>query len=97
MKHILADGMLTLYLVGKIDTETSMKLDPEVNAKIKGYQPQKVCFDLQGVDYVASAFLRICVTTSKQVGDSNFFIVNTQPAIKKIFKIAGLEQVLNIS
>ncbi len=57
----------------------------------------KIVFDLKEVDYIASAFIRLCLTAAKCVDRCNFSIVNTDPQVKKVFKLAGLEAVLNIS
>ena len=61
--------------------------------RIHGY----VNFDIKDVEYIASSFIRICVSTAKQLANKNFSIVNTIPMIKKVFKIAGLEKLLNVS
>ncbi len=57
----------------------------------------KAVFDLEGVDYIASAFIRICVKASKTLKKENFSIVNTDPQVKKVFKIAGLDEQFNVS
>lgn len=57
----------------------------------------KVNFNLAKVDYIASSFIRICVATAKQLQQGNFRISETSPLIKKTFKIAGLEELLNVS
>ena len=56
-----------------------------------------VVFDLKNVDYISSAFLGICIMISKEVGRENFSIVNVNPAMKKVFKIAKLDTILNVS
>jgi anti-anti-sigma factor len=57
----------------------------------------KIIFDLEQVDYVASAFLRLCLIAVKGVGERNFIIINTEPEVMKVFKIAGLDQILQVS
>jgi anti-anti-sigma regulatory factor len=56
----------------------------------------KVCFDLKNVTYIASSFIRSCISVSRQVGDGSFSIVNAAPVIKKTFKIAGLDALLQV-
>ena len=56
-----------------------------------------IIFDIGGVDYIASSFIRICVIYAKQAGKGRFSITNCQPFVKKTFKISGLDEVLNIS
>jgi len=57
----------------------------------------RICFDLKGVDYISSSFLRLCLTAAKAVREGNFSIINTSPDILKVFKITGLDTALNIS
>ena len=57
----------------------------------------KIVFDLDHVDYVASGFLRLCLVAAKSVGEGNFSIINTEPGVMKVFKIAGLDQILQVS
>jgi anti-anti-sigma factor len=57
----------------------------------------KIVFDLGGVEYVASAFLRLCLSAAKSVESGNFSIINTGPQIMKVYKIAGLDSVLKVS
>ena len=57
----------------------------------------KIVFDLKEIDYVSSGFLRLCITLSREVEKGNFSVSNTSPFVKKIFKMAGLEEILNVS
>ncbi|MCX6163041.1 MAG: STAS domain-containing protein [Ignavibacteriae bacterium] len=56
-----------------------------------------VVFDLQEVTYICSSFLRICLEHHKKAGENKFSIINTNPAVKKIFKITRLDDMLNIT
>jgi anti-anti-sigma factor len=67
------------------------------NPQMQKWQPgEKLVFDLKEVDYIASGFIRICVSYAKQAGPGNFSIINCQPFVKKTFKVSGLDEVLNI-
>ncbi len=88
---------------GKLDTDLSIKikeeLEYEVDEKLRKdhNNPLQVTFDFKDVEFVTSAFIRLCIVIAKKAGKTNFSIVGTNPFIKKTFKIAGLEQELNIS
>ncbi|MCF8364928.1 MAG: STAS domain-containing protein [Bacteroidales bacterium] len=87
---------------GKLDTDISNKLQPEIEEKIiRHFVPQsesrlRVVFDFADVEFVTSAFIRLCVLYAKKIGKENFSIINSNPFIKKIFKIAGLDGELNL-
>jgi anti-anti-sigma factor len=55
-----------------------------------------VIFDLEKVDYVDSAFLRLCITVAKQLDKENFSVVKCNPSVKKIFTIGGLDKIMEI-
>ncbi len=56
-----------------------------------------IVFDLDEVSYICSSFLRICLEYHKKAGENKFSITNSNPAVKKIFKITRLDDLLNIS
>lgn len=56
----------------------------------------QVIFDLGKVEYIASAFLRICITVAKRQDIEGFTVVKCNPSVKKIFSIAGLDKVMAI-
>jgi anti-anti-sigma factor len=56
-----------------------------------------ICFDLSGVDYISSSFLRLCLSSAGEIKKGKFSIINTDPEIMKVFKIAGLDGMLNVS
>jgi anti-anti-sigma factor len=57
----------------------------------------RIIFDLGQVDYVSSGFLRLCLQAAKQVQQGSFRIVNTKPEVMKVFKVAGLDEMLKVS
>jgi anti-anti-sigma regulatory factor len=48
------------------------------------------------VEFVSSAFLRICLVVFKKVGAGRFSIVHVSPWVKKVFKIAGFDHSMDI-
>ncbi|MHB1461528.1 MAG: STAS domain-containing protein [Armatimonadota bacterium] len=88
------DGTLTCILNGQIDTLESQKLEAQLKEHISGQQP--VSFDLQGVTYICSAFLRVCLYVAKTVGAANFSLVGLTPPIKRVFKMAGMSEIFNV-
>ncbi len=57
-------------------------------------KPLRAVFDLQAVDFVSSAFFRICLGAAKQVRRGNFAVVKARPEVTQLFKIAGLDDFL---
>jgi len=88
---------LTFNFDKRMDSKNSFEAEKTIDEVMHQKSPQKIIFDLKNVVYVASAFLRICITMVKKMEKDNFLIINTQPQIKKIFKISGLENFFNIT
>jgi len=62
--------------------------------------PQPQIMDLAGLEYIASAGLRVFLLTQKRVkaaGGGGLKLINVSPAIFDIFHYAGFDQILDIS
>lgn len=96
-----ATRTLTCVFSGRLDTAKCLEIEKTVFDRIgevsEPNKPARVIFDLAGVEYVTSAFLRLCLKAARSAADGSFAVVNTNPLIKKIFKIAGFDQTLNVS
>jgi anti-sigma B factor antagonist len=81
----------------RLDTNVCLEneLEAKIDEQIKKNSSSEVEFDLQEVDYISSAFLRICIKTAKTL-NNKFSITNVKPEVLKVFKISGLDKVLNI-
>jgi anti-anti-sigma factor len=92
---------LSCRFVGRMDTVASgaaaEKFQAEWGALRGQAETAKIVFDLQGVDYVASSFLRLCLVAAKGVRKGNFSIVHTGPQVMRVFTIARLSSLLNVS
>lgn len=103
--YIDSGKTLNCRFTGRLDTNASASLNEEMTSKLitmqgsvdpSGLLDDKIIFDMNGVNYIASSFIRICVNTAKQVHKGNFSIINCDPFLKKTFKIAGLDDILNV-
>jgi anti-anti-sigma factor len=84
---------IVLYFSGKQDTIQCQEIAATVQRKI-AEAAKPVAFNLHEVEYVSSAFLRLCLQTSKTVGMDRFEVTDLTPTVKKVFKIAGFDQLL---
>lgn len=87
---------LTCTFLGKLDTGSIPQIEKDLAQKTGG-APGVVVFDLKGVDYVSSSFLRICLKMAKERGEGGFSIVNVSPTVQKVFKIAGFDKIMAIA
>ena len=89
---------------GRLGADNSQELNDSIQNALDEYIAKeennlslKVQFDMKAVSYIASSFIRISVAVAKQIEKGNFSIINTSPMIKKTFKIAGLDEILNVA
>ena len=85
--------IIEIRFEGRLDTATCARIEAEVRAAVT--QPDRpIVFDLDGVEFVSSSFLRLCVYAYQQAANHGFRIANVGPSIKRVFKIAGLDGML---
>lgn len=104
--NIYDDKTNTLIFIfsGHMDSAHSISVAPTIENKVTEHtggsaqinKPFKVVFDLKGVDFISSAFIRICLMVVAKVKAGNLSIQNASPLIKKTIKISGLENQLTV-
>ncbi|MFH0760337.1 MAG: STAS domain-containing protein [Bacteroidota bacterium] len=93
------EQLISVAFTGRMDTLIVEKFVKQLEAEsvIQNRKPgDKIVFNLGEVDYIASSFIRVCISYAKLAGPGGFSIANCQPFVKKTFKISGLDEVLNI-
>jgi anti-anti-sigma factor len=81
---------LVVRFEGRMDTARCAEVATELRLSLAA-SPVPVVFDLAEVDFVSSAFLRLCIYAYQQASVQGFRIVNAGPFVKRVFKIAGLD------
>ncbi len=87
------DGSLVFQFSGPLDTMECTRIGDGVTQQVQT-AGQPVVFDLAGVDFVASAFLRLCLMVQQKAAGNQLTLINVCPPIKKVFKIAGLDKLV---
>ena len=80
---------LTLAPIGRVDTITS----PELEAAVVLDGIDELVFDLEQVDYISSAGLRVLLSSQKKMAGKSMKIVNAKPAVKEVFDITGFSDI----
>jgi anti-sigma B factor antagonist len=92
-----SDGKLICTFGERLDTANCTEFQDKLYETIAESKDAAVVFDMQRVDYVASIFLGICIKIYKKKGPENFSLINVRPNVKKVFKITGLDKLININ
>lgn len=83
------DNELTVELTGRLDTLTSPALEERLDEELNGIE--KIIFDLGGLEYIASAGLRILVGVYQMMEDKGGMLIrNVTPNVMDVFEVTGL-------
>ena len=86
---------LTFALEGRLDTTTSPQLETEMHPDIDS--ATEVTFDLEKLQYISSAGLRVLLSAQKIMNkQGSMTIRNVCPEIMDIFDVTGFVDILNI-
>lgn len=92
----IRDGaQLTIVLEGRLDAVTATELDAALKQSISGIE--KLVIDIERLDYLASAGLRVLTSaqrTMKKQGE--MIIAKPNETVREIFEVTGLEDIFNI-
>jgi anti-anti-sigma factor len=91
----LDEDRLICAFSGQMDTLTTASLTSEVTARA-AEASGPVVFDLAEVEYVSSAFLRLCLQVGRQKGAGQLSLVHVRPQVLKVLKIAGFDKILSV-
>lgn len=80
-----------------ICSDIEQPLRERIGAFLADQDHPRLVFDLSGVRYISSAFLRLCLCHCKAVGVGNFQVTNPSPEVAHVFAIAGFTEMMRIS
>ena len=91
----LDGGKLTVTAEGKIGTTSAPELDKAVTEKIDGVT--ELVFDLEKVEYMASAGLRVLLSAAKTMkNQGKMKIINVPPAVMEVLSFTGMADVMDV-
>ena len=87
---------LIVKLRGRLDTITSPDLEDRLNEEMNGIR--KLIFDLEKLDYLSSAGLRVLLGASQQIDEveGEMLIRNVTKPVRVVFDLTGFDTAFNI-
>ena len=86
---------LTIALVGRLDTTTAPELEAVVKEALEGVET--LCFDLEKLEYISSAGLRVLLQAQKTMNKQGTMKVrNVSEIIMEIFEVTGFTDILTV-
>ena len=85
----------TLALVGRLDTMTAPELEAEISAMFPTVQT--LTLDMEKLDYISSAGLRVILKTQKALEKkSGLKLTHVSDEVKEVFDITGFSDFLSM-
>lgn len=94
MKNVIENETLTIYLEGEINSLNSEDVEKEIDAIVskKGFKAIKL--DMEKVNYISSAGLRIIVRLKQSYDDTS--LVKVPEDVYDIFEMVGFGNLVSI-
>ncbi len=86
---------LTIALEGRLDTTTAPALEAELKASLDS--TDSLIFDLDKLEYISSAGLRVLLSAHKVMSrKGGLTIKNVNEIVREVFDVTGFADILNI-
>ena len=96
IKKTVDGSTLVLALEGRLDTTTAPQLENEL--KVSLYDTKALTLDMEKLEYLSSAGLRVLLAAQKQMQkqQGNMVIVNVNEIIMEVFEVTGFVDIITI-
>ncbi len=86
---------LTVVLSGRLDTTTAPELEKQLKDSIGGVE--MLVIDMQPLEYISSAGLRVLLSAQKVMNrQGSMTVTHVNETIMEIFEVTGFSDILNI-
>jgi len=91
------NGVEIFYVKGSLDSNTSTEFETLIYAALENGQ-RKLILNLENLDYISSAGIRVVLKTTKDLKrlEGNIVLCALQDYVSEVFEIAGFDNYLNI-
>ena len=96
IKKTVDGNKLVLDLEGRLDTTTAPQLENEL--KVSLYDIKELTLDMENLEYLSSAGLRVLLAAQKQMQKqkAEMVVVNVNEIIMEVFEITGFVDIITI-
>ncbi|MCR4739740.1 MAG: phosphotransferase [Lachnospiraceae bacterium] len=95
MKHEVKNGILTVFLEGRIDAGNADAVESELNDILSKEAGMKPVFDAGDLEYISSAGLRLLYKLEKGSGEK-LSIINTSGDVYEILETTGFTELFRV-
>ena len=94
MKHTFENNTLTLFLEGELNSYNSEDVEKEIEEITNGIELQHVVIDMEQLNYISSAGLRIIARLKQQCDD--IALKRVPEGVFEILEMVGFQNLMTI-
>ena len=94
MKFEMKEKELTLFFEGRIDSANAPQAEEEIKAIRAGNSPENIVIDVENLEYISSAGLRVILRLRKDYADLR--IVNANSEVYDILDMTGFTEMVKV-
>ncbi len=95
MRAETKEGILTLYPKGHIDSKNAADFEREAMAAADAAQVAQIVADIDELEYVSSAGLRIFMKLARRA-KGRLSVINASPEVYEIFEVTGFTEIMDV-
>lgn len=95
MRTALREGILELYPEGHVDSKNAAEFERDVMSAVEAAPGASVVVDVDKLDYVSSAGLRVFMKAMRR-SKGRLKVINASPEVYEIFAITGFSELMDV-
>ena len=91
------DGIVTIFLEGRIDSGNATQVEKEILGLMDENPGKEIAFDAEKLDYISSAGLRVLLSTQKVMNrQGEMKLIHVRSEVIEIFEVTGFLDILTV-
>lgn len=90
----MTNEILTVFATGRIDSANADSTEKDIISKLEGYDKKALIIDMENLDFISSAGLRVILRLKKKYPDLK--LVNVKSDVYEVFDMTGFTEMINI-
>ena len=94
LKYLLSDGVLSIFLTGRIDSANAAEAEKAISAIRVANPCSTLVLDCEDLEYISSAGLRVILRCKKSLSDTR--LVNVNSEVYEILDMTGFTEMMEV-
>ena len=95
MKYDMTSSEMTLYPTGHIDSSNAPAIEKDIMEIVDGQNPSSLILDMENLEYISSAGLRIILKLTRKYGE-NLKLINVAHDVYEVFEMTGFTEMVTV-